>query len=335
MRCQSCGTMNEPGFRFCGSCGARHESAVPAAGGAGGAAAMGGQQLVSDGVGVVAPAIARPRRMTDAGGRADESLALPRRSKAPLVALLAVDAALAVGGALLLRAGLAGSAVADAATAPSATDAGAGKGAAVKAEGTSEAAASAASSTTEAPSGEPSGGAKGEGAAAVATSEPPSAAAPSAAPEDAADRGAAAAEPEAPKGLAPGEPTPGAGPDKTVEKNEKSDAAARKKKEKRSAAADGPVDPYAPAPDLSSQINKLFAKGQSKLDKCYASIVRQGPTQLTVSFSVMPDGSLGGIQVVRVSTGAEMLGVCVQAELAKWKVKSGASGAFIRSIQFR
>lgn len=295
------------------------------------AAPLGGQQLVSDGVGVAAPAMARPRRFTEGGeARADESMGLPRRSRAPLVVLLAIDAGLAVAGALLLRAGLAGPAVASAAprTEPSAPAA-----AAAPAEPPAIAAAKLGEGGEPARSAEPVAADGGK-----ATAPPPSAEARPAAPEPAAP----------PKGLAPGEPEPGKALDQTGGKDGDQPvgsptdraaddvAAKKKKKDKRSSSAEGPVDPYAPAPDLSSQINKLFTKGQSKLDKCHASIARgQGPSQLTLSFRVMADGSLGGIRVLGAPAGAEMLGMCVTAELAKWKVQSGESGEFVRRIQFR
>lgn len=300
------------------------------------AAPLGGQQLVSDGVGVAAPAMARPRRFTEGGeARADESMGLPRRSKAPLVVLLAVDAGLAVAGALLLRAGLAGPAVASAA--PRAETRAPAVSAAEPAEPPANAAAK-----------------LGEGPAAASPPEPVAADAGKVTPPPpSAEERAAAPEPAAPpKGLAPGEPAPGKAPDQTVDQptDKTTDqavgnttdratddvAAKKKKKDRRSSSAEGPVDPYAPAPDLSSQINKLFTKGQSKLDKCHASIARgQGPSQLTLSFRVMADGSLGGIRVLGAPAGAEMLGMCVTAELAKWKVQSGESGEFVRRIQFR
>lgn len=303
----------------------------------GGAAAapLGGQQIVSDGVGVAAPAMARPRRFTEGGeARADESMGLPRRSKAPLVVLLAVDAALAVAGALLLRAGLAGPAVASAAprTEPSA-----------KAAAASSAEPAAPPATAEPKLAAASPAAVGAAPGAPSSAEPAAGPGSAAAPPPGAPEAA-----EPPKGLAPGEPEPGQGADQTVDKpsdpatdpatSRATDdvAAKKKKKDKRGASPEGPVDPYAPAPDLSSQISKLFTKGQSKLDKCHASIARgEGPSQLTLSFRVMADGSLGGIRVLGAPAGAEMLGMCVTAELAKWKVQSGESGEFVRRIQFR
>lgn len=94
MRCSSCGTVNEPGSRFCGSCGARLAEPEPPPPmlepmGPGGAAAAPG--------------------LVDAGSSAS-ALLRPRRGA--LWALLAVDAGLAVAGILLLRAGLAGEAAA-------------------------------------------------------------------------------------------------------------------------------------------------------------------------------------------------------------------------------
>jgi hypothetical protein len=85
MRCQSCGSINEPGFRFCGSCGARQLEVVT-----GGAPARLGPASVA---------------MTSA-----DSFVSPPRRRGPLLLLLAVDAALVVAGVLLLRAGLSGSA---------------------------------------------------------------------------------------------------------------------------------------------------------------------------------------------------------------------------------
>lgn len=94
MRCSSCGTVNEPGSRFCGSCGARlaeSEPPPPMLERMGPSGAAGAPPLVD--VGSSASHLLRPRR-------------------GALWALLAVDAGLAVAGILLLRAGLAGEAAA-------------------------------------------------------------------------------------------------------------------------------------------------------------------------------------------------------------------------------
>lgn len=337
--------MNEPGFRFCGSCGARQQDSVVSAGAAAPGPGpgqqgqpLGQQAMVSDGIGVAAGAAGtmRPRRMS-AGMSAADSTGLPGRSRKPLALLLMVDAALAIAGGLLLRAGLARPAEASAEpaaeAAPSSTSAApapASEPAPTSATPAPvQSAAPPAAAATKGNAATGSGG--GSAAAVVVGASPPAAAAP-------------------PSGFAPGELAPGQpadANDKTTDDgndgndgSDGSDAAKKKKKAEKAARprADGPVDPYpstAPAADLSAQISKLFTRGQAKLDKCHASISQgAGPAQLTISFRVMADGTLGGTRVLGAPPGAEMLSMCVVAELAKWKVKSGESGEFVRRIQF-
>jgi hypothetical protein len=311
--------MNEPGFRFCGGCGARQQGSVVSSG----AAPPPGQpKMVSDGVGMGAGAAEtmRPSRLSAsaAGMSAADLTGLAGRSRRPLAVLLVVDAALAIAGGLLLRAGLA-----EAGIGPSAL----GEAAPVV-EGSAPSSA-AASAAKEAMKGEPS----------IEPPAPPTSRVdPRAAPSAAAPAG----------GVAPGEPTPGqpvdagngAGIGAAIgAANDAANNAAKKKKKADKAVgravAEGPVDPYMPAADLSSQLNKLFSKGQAKLDRCHASISRgTGPAQLTVSFRVMADGSLGGARVLGAPEGSELLSMCVVAELAKWKVQSGESGEFVRRIRF-
>jgi hypothetical protein len=334
--------MNEPGFRFCGSCGARQDSGVLAG-------EPGQPKLVSDGAGIAAGAaeMMRPRRLSgSAGMSAADSAGLAGRSRRPLAMLLVVDAALAIAGGLLLRAGLARPAEASAEPAAASSPSGAPATTSTSApEEAAPGAVQAEPAQRAAEPAKPGAHAEAKAEAKPAPSDPPN---PNAAPSAAAPA----------SGFAPGEPTPGppaagaaapggAASDETPDKtpgaggDAASDAAKKKKKADkavRRTGAESPVDPYAPAADLSAQINKLFSKGQARLDKCHASMPRgadgAGPTQLTVSFRVMADGTLGGAQVVSAPAGSEMLSMCVQAELAKWRVQSGESGQFIRKIQF-
>jgi hypothetical protein len=343
--------MNEPGFRFCGSCGARQDSGVLAG-------EPGQPKLVSDGAGIAAGAaeMMRPRRLSGSAGMSAADSAglagLAGRSRRPLAMLLVVDAALAIAGGLLLRAGLARPAEASAEPAAASSPSGAPATTSTSApEEAAPGAVQAEPAQRAAEAAKPGAQAEAKAEAKPAPSDPPNAAPSAAAPAS---------------GFAPGEPTPGqpaAGaaapggaasdetpdktPDKTLDKtpgaggDAASDAAKKKKKADkavRRTGAESPVDPYAPAADLSAQINKLFSKGQARLDKCHASMPRgadgAGPTQLTVSFRVMADGTLGGARVLGAPAGSEMLSMCVQAELAKWRVQSGESGEFVRRIQF-
>ncbi len=281
-----------------------------------------------------------------AGMSAADSLAQPRRSRAPLAVLLAVDAALAITGGALLRAGLAHPSEAEAASGERRAPASGGASRdeqPIPVAAAPSAAPSAAADAAAPPAG---GGAADE--ARRADAPQPTAVAP---PPSGAPIGAPAAEPAGGAGFAAGEPTPGQADDAPVgegraaleqvlaaKQGDKNAKPAKPKTEKRQTkASDAPVDPYVPAAgDLNDQIAKVFAKGQAKLDTCYSSVARGvGPTELTVTFQVTADGYFGGARILGNLAGAEVLGSCVLAELAKWKIKSGAAGDHVRRIKFR
>lgn len=246
--------------------------------------------------------------------------ALLRPRRGALWVLLAVDAGLAVAGILLLRAGLASPAAAAVEVgAPTRASAVAPIAEPVKASAAASP-ASAALAGAAASAGEPAGG----GAL------PPAAARAEPAP--------ASAEPAAEEVVAPApavEPPPPAPGDSKRKKARK----ASSPKERRSGEA--PLDPYDTSlVDLAEQ---LFLRDQPAFDGCFGQALRQAPlvgaAQLTVSFKVLDDGSVGGAGIVRDDTGLPSLGPCVKRVLAGWKLRRGPHEgelAFVtRRVRFR
>lgn len=300
------------------------------------------------------------------------SLRLPGKSRVPLVALLLVDVGLAVAGGLLLRAGLAPPAVANAASDPGSSEkrserrgdeaiptaGGATAPGGGSAVGASTGASGAAGATEIAGAGgDPKAGAQGSGAASAVppAAQPAAGASGNGGADEVGKPPADAAKPEikpdaktGDKGAA-GSALLADGPDQSDQSDKpltvadkKSDKAKRPTNDKASGASEGPVDPYAPPPapasanELNAQLLKVLKRAQAKFDDCYNQVAKGvGPTELLVSFAVTPDGSLGGARVLSSQDGAQMLGHCVIAELGKLKIKGGPSTELIRRIKFQ
>jgi hypothetical protein len=295
---------------------------------------------------------------------AAESMRLPGKSRAPLLALLLVDVGLVVAGGLLLRAGLAGPAAASPAAASPASGEGSGgsRGAADEAAPMAARAAAdrgggtgASSQAVASASGEGGAGADGEAAKAAAKGGTAAPAAREEPAADAADDGVAKPPGEAAKADAGGaasnqllpdgaaEPQPDQSSDKAPDKasNKKSDKGKRPSLG-RPGGGEGPVDPYAPPPApapagddvVRAQLLKAFAKAQPRFDDCYHVVAGGvGAPEVTVSFQVLADGSLGGSRVL--SQTAPMLANCVIAELGRIRIKAGGSSELIRRIKFQ
>ncbi len=331
--------MNEPGFRFCGGCGSRQQdSVVPAAsqvaggGGAnGGGASFGssigtGQEqglapagLGTDGAG--APALVAPRPRRSSG--MSSSLVVPGRSRMPLVALLVVDLGLAIGGGLLLRAGLAKPAVAAAGEpSPSSTTKGAAPGA-------------------EAPSGPGASAAPGAGApsdasaasAGGATPAPASAAPAASSPSP--SRAAASRAPSGERESSDSKPVTADSKQTPPAANAKREAPPPKRAKGSSAsnAIGETINPYTPLDPPSStkpgdsikkQVDAAIRKSKRALDDCYIKIVkRAGAASLAVSYRVTMDGRLSEVRPMSTLPDGELLMSCVRTVTSRWKVTPG------------
>lgn len=327
--------MNEPGFRFCGSCGSRQQdSVVPAASqAAGGGGTNGGganfgpsigtgqeqglapAELGTDGAG--APALVAPRPRRSSGMSSASSLVVPGRSRAPLVALLVVDLGLAIGGGVLLRAGLAKPAVA-AVGEPSSSSSAPGASAAPIPEAPSAGAPSDAAAAAAA-------GASGTTTPAPAPAPPPAAPPPSPSNAPASNAPSGEREPSDSQLAAadPKQAPPSAG---APAANAKREATAPKRPKGSSApnATEETINPY-PSKE-SPSVAAAFKQGQRALDDCYTKHAnRSGAVDLAVSYSVAEDGSFAGVNFLRTVPDGALFEACVKHEIAKWRVKPGAS----------
>lgn len=277
MGCPSCGTVNEPGSRFCGSCGARQPEVVPSA-----------PAPVSAGSGA---ALLRPRRTA-------------------LWVLLALDAALALGGVLLLRAGLASPASAAVVESQKTSSAEVGGGAASPAQ--------AMASPVVAPAPAPPPAASAVPAVAAASAEP----------------AVVSIEPAAEPAPPPPDPAPKAG---------SADGSKRKKARKSSSSKerrsdDAPLDPYDAS--LQELVDRAFASSQKRFSSCFSAARAAEPgigkVVLTVTFSVLAD-SVGRVSLQADGRPPASLAPCVQSVLATWKLRAprdGESSSFTRRLQF-
>lgn len=233
----------------------------------------------------------------------------PRRTA--LWVLLALDAALALGGVLLLRAGLASPAAAAVVEPkdPSSVEVGGGAGAPAAKASPAQAQASPVVAPAPAP--------------------PP---APTAEPAVVASK----AEPTA-VSIEPGAepaPEPGAG---------NADGSKRKKARKSGSAKerrsdDAPLDPYEAS--LQELVDRAFASSQKRFSSCFSAARAAEPgigkVVLTVTFNVLAD-SVGKISLQADGRPPSSLAPCVQSVLATWKLRAprdGESSSFTRRIQF-
>jgi hypothetical protein len=297
--------MNEPGFRFCGSCGARQNDA---------------------GVVTRAPESAPEyeRRPGRASGNAQtaselsdaESVAMPRRGRRPLLVLLAVDVALAVAGVLLLQSGLAR---------PRA----AAVGAPARSEAVSIQPASQALVATTMVTGADLAVDAPAPAPGEAIAEVPSA--PAAVETVNTDRGAAGRAEAVRAGNL------GAGSDRP--RGKRDDAAPERKPapeprtlgDRKPGGIAQPVDPYqpqSPAPtgsEVGRLVDREMVRSQPRFDQCYALTMGGAPPPeeplLTIAFQVLSEGSVGNAAVVVNNAGSEALGNCVLAILSGWSLR--------------
>lgn len=278
MRCPSCGTVNEPGSRFCGSCGAR--------------------QLEPE----AAPASVAPELPSGDSGAA---LLRPRRTA--LWVLLAVDVGLALGGVLLLRAGLAAPAAA-AVVEPA-------RPSAAKPAGSEPAKLAAPAQAVAAPAAA-AGGSPPAAAAVAPAAEPPS------------------VEPSSGEPVAAPAPPPGAG--SAEETKRKKGRKASSSKERRS--DDAPLDPYDAS--LQELVDRAFSSSQKRFSACFSSARAAEPglgkVSLTITFNVLAD-SVGKVNLQADGRPPSSLAPCVQSVLATWKLRAprdGESSSFTRRLQF-
>lgn len=226
---------------------------------------------------------------------------LGRRPKGPLMVLLAVDAALAVAGVVLLRSGLAAS---SAASAPSAAPA-------------------------PAPAPEPTS----------ATSAPPAAGVPPtdvAGVGPAVGAVAPAVEPAGGAGTAAPEPEPA-----SAAVSEKSNKKKRGGKASDAGGPVDPYATGAPATlGIPERVANAFASSQPEFQRCFnltSRGARPVDASVTVEFQVMVDGSLGDAKITKDRTGIEGLGNCVRSVLAKislGRVDNSDGRAFVRRVRF-
>lgn len=236
----------------------------------------------------------------------------PRRG--PLVALLAIDAGLAISGGLLLRAGLAEPAAAAATTAPAAP-----KAAPAAAPSPAPTAPSSA-----APSTEPTVGAS---ASPLPADAPSPAAAPTSLPSE------AAAAKEEPPAAAP--PAPASAPVEDKPTGSGRPTSSRDKK-RSGGKGEGPVDPYAREleADLVRQLQEVFEKSQARFDSCLSTSATI-PERVTVTLTIVGDGSLSNISFV--PTISDLSASCLRSQLVAWRLRrpNGPPIAATRAIVFR
>lgn len=298
--------MNEPGFRFCGSCGARQNDAGVVASAPESAPGYEGRPGRAPGNAQTAS------ELSDA-----ESVAMPRRGRRPLLVLLAVDVALAVAGVLLLQSGLA--------RPPAAAVGAPARSEAVSIQPASQAPVATtvvspgADLAVDAPAPAP-----GE-----AVAEAPSA--PAAVEAVNTDRVAAGrAEPVRAGNL-------GAGSDRP--RGKRDDAAPERKPapeprtlgDRKPGGIAQPVDPYqpqSPAPtgsEVGRLVDREMVRSQPRFDQCYALTMGGAPPPeeplLTIAFQVLSEGSVGNAAVVVNNAGSEALGNCVLAILSGWSLR--------------
>jgi hypothetical protein len=280
--------MNEPGFRFCGSCGARQNDAGVVASAPESAPGYEGR-----------PGRAPGNAQTASELSGAQSVAMPRRGRRPLLVLLAVDVALAVAGVLLLQSGLARP---PAAAVGATTVASPGADLAVDAPAPAPGEA-----VAEAPSAP----------AAVEAVNTDRVAAGRAEPVRAGNLGAGSDRPRGKRDDAAPERKPAPEPRTLGDR-----------KPGGIAQPVDPYQPQSPAPtgsEVGRLVDREMVRSQPRFDQCYALTMGGAPPPeeplLTIAFQVLSEGSVGNAAVVVNNAGSEALGNCVLAILSGWSLR--------------
>jgi TonB family protein len=336
MYCPACGAANVDGAKFCGACGARLEAPAPVA-----------PVAVAPTTADTAATVVRPPLVDDA------SLMPRSRGRRRVVAVVAIDLALVIGGLVLWtrspttapaspRTGGAGSAGAVAVTGD--PDAGKGDGASAGGGGSGGAAATGPSRPTGGGGGSPGGGSPGGGSSGGGGPGTGSAAVPGAVDARSLDDlltdagpgpvptvDAAALEPGAPDASSAVEPP---AQDAAVAAPELADAATADPAD----ADDGEVS----AQVVEQQFNRLAVASESKLGRCYQTATKALPDdqpivgEVDIALAVMPTGKTENVRVEANTTGSQTLANCALGVVQAWSFSPHtAAGPLVFSRKFR
>jgi hypothetical protein len=95
-------------------------------------------------------------------------------------------------------------------------------------------------------------------------------------------------------------------------------------------APEGPIDTTdapeaaASAADIARHLSRLVVQSAGKMDRCYQNATKALPPdqalsgQVDIGLAVMPTGQVENVRVVNNTTGSNDLGACVQATVAAW-----------------
>lgn len=326
MRCPTCGGENVEGAKFCGVCGQRLIEGPPTV-------PPGAQRVTGETRSL--PPQRRPAP-PPAGASLGESLRVPEAGGARMAKIgivLAIDAALAIAGIVLLTRG-----GGEGASAPG------GGQAVVMADG-----AIVAVERTDGGSGPATGGGGGPGTAVrppgggtgtgpgPGTGRDPGSVLPGgvivdAAPGGGSGTGGTGPVTDAPTGVTPApidappavEPAP---IDAPAAEPAPIDAPAVEPPPIDAPAGDPGVDgpeAAASAGDLARHLARLVVQSAGRMDRCYQNATKALPAdqplsgEVDIGLSVMPTGQVQNVTVVRNTTGSSDLASCMQAGVAAW-----------------
>ena len=318
MRCGACGTDNEVGSRFCGSCGASVVAPPPASAPVGGRSTMVSEHPIASKV-AAAAALARRTPSVSLG----VSAAKPRGIGGRVWALLLLDIAMLAGAATLVAVALRSDRQSDG------NDAAPVSPVATLPPMTTLAVAS------------------GSGDIATAHSAGTRAAAHSAAPIAPAVVGVAPSSASAP--LLDGDAGPAPAPAQMVDLLDPTAVAMTQDAGVASAPLDAASAPFDAEPDdphaagQADEIGLLSRRSQKHFDRCYTLASKGLPAdqplsgQVGVSFQIMPNGQVSSVAVGRDTTGAAQLGRCLVSEISSWHFAASdatAPASFVRTFRF-